>query len=192
VSAWSRLAERRAASLAVAFLSVVGSAARAQDHVAEVREALDRGRLDQALARTADISDASLREQWRFHVLYSGGDLSSALVTSLAATREHPADRELLGNAAIAATALGQGALADDLCRRWRAAIEAQTPEPEQRSALLRKVEQVAAQAREAAQVDAAAQGALGAARTAAIAMLSLCCAALVALARWRRPSGAL
>ena len=192
MSAWSRRADRRAASLAVALADLLARGAHAQDHVAEVRAALDSGRLDTALARTAEIEDASLREQWRFHVLYSGGDLSSALAGSLAAVHEHPADRELLGNAALVATTLGQGALADDLCRRWRAAIEAQTPEPEQRSALLRKVDEVAAQAREAAQVDAAAQGALGAARTAAIAMLALCCAALVALARWRRPSGAL
>jgi len=135
----------------------------------------------------AEIEDPSVREQWRFHVLYSAGDLSSALSSSLAAVSERPADRELLGNAAIAATALGQGALADDLCRRWRAAIEAQTSEPEQRAALLRKADEVAVQAGEAARVDAAAQSALGAARAAALALLASSCAALAALARWRR-----
>jgi hypothetical protein len=190
VSAWSRRADRRAA-FAVAIAAVLARGVCAQDRVAAVREAIDRGRLDQALARAAEIEDASVREQWRFHVLYSGGDLSSALADSLAAVREHPADRELLGNAAIAATALGQGALADELCARWRAAIEAQTSDPEQRTALLGKAREVAAQAHDAAGVDAAAQRALGSARAAALALLALSCAALLALARWGRSTGA-
>jgi hypothetical protein len=183
VSAWSRPAERTACLLASAL--ALASSGAAQDPVASVREAYDRGRLDQALERVAAIEDPSLREQWKFHVLFAGGDLISALESSLSAVREHPQDAALLGNAATVATTLGQGALADNLCRRWRAAIDAQALDDAQKAPMLARAGEIGAQAREAADVDAASQRALRAARIASVALLAASCVALAALTRW-------
>lgn len=85
---------------------------RQEAPAAAVAEAFSAGRLGRALELTAALGDPLLAAEWRFHVLYSGGDLPGALEAAeagLALSPEHPA---LLENAARCALALGDGSRA--------------------------------------------------------------------------------
>jgi hypothetical protein len=70
----------------------------AQDHVRELLGAHELGR---ALVACDAITDPVLRAEWRFAVLYAGGDLSGALDAALAGLGHSPGQAGLAHNALI-------------------------------------------------------------------------------------------
>ena len=112
-----RPVERRLARVALLALAAGGSV-HGQDTGAEVTGFLEEGRYGEALRAAERMIDPGARAEWRFHVLYTGGDLPGAFAAAregLAADPDHP---RLLENAARAATNLGLGHEAASLARR--------------------------------------------------------------------------
>jgi hypothetical protein len=96
---------------------------------ADVRVAYEAGELAHALELARALPDPALSAEWRFHVLYHGGDLTGALLAAesgLAGAPEHP---RLLENAARCALALGLGGRAAAHVARWRGLTDLDGPE---------------------------------------------------------------
>jgi len=154
---------------------------------AEVRELSDTGRYGAALAATEGIADPGLRAEWRFHLLYAGGDLPGALGAAREGLDAAPWNPGLLSNAAHCATVLGLGAEALDFARRLAALPppEGETPDAaagrEGRDRrLLKAAERVAA-------LEAAGERGRRHARIVALGGLAASLAAMVLLARGTR-----
>ena len=138
---------------------------------ADVRAAFEAGELGRALELAGTLPEAALGAEWRFHVLYHGGDLTGALLAAeagLAAAPDHP---RLLENAARCALALGLGERAAAHVARWLATPALAEAERDrahdlaaQASALSEREQQLRAGAARARAVTLALAGVLAAA----------------------------
>jgi hypothetical protein len=145
---------------------------------AAVAEAFSAGRLGRALELTAELADPLLAAEWRFHVLYSGGDLPAALAAAEAGLAREPEHPALLENAARCALALGDGSRA----RRHAEALASVAADPAVRA----RAEDLLVEARSAALREE--QTRTGLARARAVASALGVAAALLMLGFARRP----
>ena len=88
---------------------------------ADVRAAFEAGELGRALELAGTLPEAALAAEWRFHVLYHGGDLTGALLAAEAGLASAPDHPRLLENAARCALTLGLGERAAAHVARWLA-----------------------------------------------------------------------
>lgn len=175
---------RALAALAACALVCLGASAANADTRDEVSTLFADGQLGEAFAATAGIDDAALRAEWRFHLLYTGGDLPGALGAARAGLEHAPDHAGLLANAVRCATLLGLGDEALSLAEHLAQLAGPPEETAEQRANRLEQVQGLVEQARAVAELEA--EGAAGQRRALAVALggLLLSLAALVALAR--------
>lgn len=106
-----------------------------------IDESFRAGRYHEAFEALEGIEDLSLRDEWRFQVLYAAGDLPGALAAVRAGLERAPQHLGLLQNGINCALSLGLGGLAQRWCAQWRIALEAASLTPDARAAQLASVE---------------------------------------------------
>ena len=149
----------------------------------EVATLFASGAYGEAYARCEGIEDAALRAEWRFHLLYTGGDLPGALGAARSGLEAVPGHRGLLANAARCATLLGLGREAlewSELLARQEGPAGETSEEREARRA---GGAALVAEARRIAELEAAGESARGRAFLVACGGLVLAAGALVLLA---------
>jgi hypothetical protein len=169
----SRQAPERALHAAALVLAALLPAASGQD---SVRKPFEAGRFAEALEAASALDDPLLRAEWRFHVLYTAGDLPGALDAAMEGLQSQPASPALLVNATQCALELGFAERAAPLAER----LSEVAGDPAQRSRAAALLDQ----ARALAARREAAERAL--ARAKAVALLGLA-VSLVSLAFFAR-----
>jgi len=154
-------------------LAALLPAASGQD---PVRAPFEAGRYAEALEAASALEDPSLRGEWRFHVLYTAGDLPGALEAALEGLRSQPRHAALLVNATLCALELGSAELAVALAERLSDAAE----DPARRTRAAELLEQ----ARSLAERRRAAERARGKAKGVALLGLAASLGSLAFLAR--------
>jgi hypothetical protein len=113
------------------------SARAEEDDEKRVREFLEAREPGKALIACDLIATASLRAEWRFHVLYSNGDLAAALDAALEGLEHVPTHERLGRNALVCALRLRRA----DTAARIRARLSATPPELAEDLDLLQAIE---------------------------------------------------
>jgi predicted Zn-dependent protease len=111
----SRQAPDRRLHAVALVLAALLSAASGQD---SVRKPFEAGRFAEALEAASALEDPLLRAEWRFHVLYTAGDLPGALEAAMEGLRSQPGNPALLVNATQCALELGFAERAAPLAER--------------------------------------------------------------------------
>ncbi|MCC7013755.1 MAG: hypothetical protein IT454_14435 [Planctomycetes bacterium] len=141
-------------------------------------------RYEQAWNSIEDLEDATLREEWRFQILYAAGDLEGALRAIRSGLALAPNSERLLRNGASCALALGLATEANELCARWRRVLEADDHGSPERDAALQALLRFETDAAKLTLKDQEANRARRRAITATVAFLALAATSVAWLSR--------
>ena len=135
---------------------------------------------------TAGIDDPGLAAEWRFHLLFTGGDLPGALAAARAGLEGAPDHAGLLANAVHVATLLGLGQEALGWSEQLAALPAPEGETAEQRAAREARTGNLVAAARRVSDLEAAGEAGRRRAWRVATGGLAGALLALLALSRLR------